>query len=192
MAGSSGVEPADLNGDPDGLGMRRWRRLVLWLYAVMVVAVIAGSVAAFASGSPPRAGHHHSVGRLLGAIGISVAILTVTMAVTWRLVRQHGPSRRLMRSNWRTRRRVARALRKGQPIADDDRETAHALIAFIQSRKWLPWLYVACGACQLLAAAAGHGNVRWLQLAVGVAYLGLVPYWLWVRRKTLRREADLR
>jgi membrane protein DedA with SNARE-associated domain len=156
----------------------------------MVAAVIVGAVAAFASGSP-GAGHHHSIGRLLAAIGISVAILTVTMAVTWRLVRHHAPSRRLMRSSWATRRRVGRALRKGQPIAEEDRETAHALIAFIRSRKWLPWLYVGCGAIQLLAAATNHGDIRWLQLGVGVAYLGLVPYWLWVRRKTLRREADL-
>lgn len=186
----SGVEHPRADSDADGLGLRRWRRLALWLYALMVVSAVVGVLAAFTFGHP-RAGHHRSIAGLVAAVAISVALVTVTMAVTWMVMRRHGPTRRLMRADWKTRRRVAVALRKGRPIAPADRATAHALIDVVRSRRWLPWFYFAGAAVELLGFAISHGVTRWFELAAGIAFLALAPYWLWMRRTLVSREADL-
>jgi hypothetical protein len=156
-----------------------------------LAVLIAAGLTAFVFGHHPATDHHHTIARLLVVLAVSVAIVTLSTALSWGIWRRHAPTRRFMRADWRTRRRVGRALRKGKPIAEGDLEAAHALIDLLRGRGWVTWLYLTCAALQLCAAAAGHGDARWLQLATGIAYLALAPYWLWNRHRILRREADL-
>src|SRR5471032_2130291 len=94
-----------VEGDADGLGLRRWRSWVIGLYAAVVVAAAGGVLVAFLLDHPKPGNHRHPAALLL-ALAVILLILTAVFAICWRLMGNHGPTRRVMCADWRTRRRV--------------------------------------------------------------------------------------
>ena len=171
--------------------LRGWRRWWTGLYAAVVIIVVASAVVGAV------AGHHRHPGRplnwtvLIVVVAVVVVVLGGVGAVSWRLQTRPGPNRQLLAAgNRRTNRRVGVALRKGRTIAPEDRRSAQALIDLYARRRWVLWFYVGLGVLWLASSFGAHGFRLVLHVALGVFYFSFTPYWVSLRRRTLRHGAD--
>jgi hypothetical protein len=156
--------------------------IVLVVAAVVVVVPLLGH-----SSSP---GHPNLTGLIVG-ISVIVIIVAVSVGISWHFIRHDEPTRRLMQVDWRTRRRVGIALRKGRPIPESDLEAAQATIDLFRRRGQVGWFFLVAGVTYLFMAVLDHGNQRWFQLAMSIIYSAFVCYWLHLRKQILSREAEI-
>jgi hypothetical protein len=170
---------------PNHAGLRRWRWA--WFGTVGLVFLLAAA-GLFSSFSEHRKSGHHSLTALVIGLIVLFAVIGVSGFVGWRVV---SSALHEMGSDWRTRRRVGTALRRGSPISEADRPTARAIINYTKKRAWFPWLYVGLGGLWLLSTALAHGDRRWFDLVLGIFYLSLSPLWFHGRRKIISREREI-
>jgi hypothetical protein len=128
---------------------------------------------------------------LIIAVSVVVVIMVLSGALGWRFLAHRGSARQLMRADWRTRRRVGIALKKGRPIQPADRGTAQATIDYHRSHGWVCWIWLGVGLVWLMNTALAHGNRRWFDLALATFYFAFIPYWVRLRKKILSRETEI-
>lgn len=182
-----------LSPDPtvgDAARLRGWRRWFVTVYGIASVflfaAVVIGAVAA-AHRHPGRPVHWWLVTAF--AVGI-IVVIGVVGAVGWRVQTRPGRTRQLFAAgNWRTNRRVGMALRRGREIEPVDRRSAQAIVDLYAHRRWVVWFYAGLGVFWLALSFGYHGFQFGLHIALGLLYLGFTPYWVLLRRRTLRNAA---
>lgn len=125
--------------------------------------------------------HRHSTSGLILALAVIAAGVIATG--TWATWLYRRPSyRQALQYHWRRRLRVAKTLRKGHPVAEQDLPVAAALVTLQRKLRWLPLIYLALAALWIISFLTGHGDARWFNLAGAVCYLLLLPA-LWRQRR---------
>jgi hypothetical protein len=180
IGGTEGESPPSSNGGEE-VALRRWRRAWFCLFGLVMLVGTVALVMSFAK-------NHR---RLVIALIAFDGTMGLGSLIGWLLLSRDEPTRRLMRHDWRTQRRVAKTLRNGQRIPVDDREAARDTIEYHKSRRFTPWLYVLFALTFLLDAARDHGVHRWIDLSLVVIYVVLAPVWFRTHRRIVRRDDDL-
>ena len=180
----------EVDGDSDGLGLRRLRNSMLVTGGVVLLVTVGVGVAV-ARLAPTRPGHHRSLFVAIIAVVIPAAILAGVGVIAWQRLARDESRRRLMRVDKPTRRRVLKALRKGLPVTAADRETALTFIHLYRRNRWQRWLYPGLAANFLILSISAHGLRRWFYLATAVLNLAVFPVYLRQRKRVLSREAEL-
>lgn len=166
--------------DHEAAARRNARLVALLLVAIAVIG--AGVSLGLALLHPGHDGHHR--GGVVGVL-IPVAILVLVPGIAYpvmlRLYRRPHYSRALQYSRGR-RRRVGKTLRKGQPIAPEDRPVADALVHAMRQQRSLPYLFGVIMVVYLAQALFNHGFQRWLAILLIALYVPLLSWMLWQRR----------
>jgi apolipoprotein N-acyltransferase len=163
--------------------------MVTGLVGVYALACAAGIVVA------ARSDHHkHNHHPLLGLL-VTLAVLAVVLAVTlffvlriyrrpvYRRVTQYSASRR---------RRVAKALRRGNPVPGEDLPVAKAIVDVQRSLWWMYALFVIIPLDWVLMSLRRHGVVRWVDVGFAALFLAMLPLVVWQRRKMIRNYERLK
>jgi heme exporter protein D len=177
-------------GEPDAA--TRARRLVLATTgSVGLFTVIGAMVGLLVASRHHRPGHHPSVAGAVIAVAVVLVMLAVMSAVLlW--VFNRPSYRTLFAFSWRRRARVAKALRTGRPISDDDVPVAAAIIGATRGQQWRHWIFPVLSVSWLLNAANHHGVLRWLYLAlVALAILAVWPLSVRQNRQMLGRTREV-
>ena len=164
---------------------RSWTLSVAGLAAaILLVAVTIALVV------PPRHGHHRDVVGAVIAISVLVVALALSLWFTAWMYRRRS-FQQLFQFRNRDRRRVARRLRKGQPIDDADLRIAAATANVGQQTKWTYWLAPVLSVHFALQTFRRSGGSRWIELSFLLVYVGALLLSLWQRRRLLRNWAKL-
>lgn len=168
------------------ISRRRIRHIAWWTFGLTVGAGAAGIVVA-------EVVDKHGVDVTVGIVTVALVAITAGLSAfgSVKVLNRHGELDRLMQSDWKTRRRVGKELRKGAEVSLSDREVASSITGYVQHRRWLGPFYVLLGAFWLLSSLLVHGGRRWLDLGLAIAYLALAPIWIWSRKRVLRHGARL-
>ena len=169
----------------DHKAARRNSRLVAGVvFGILVIGAVIGLVVGPLR--PAHGAHHHDpLVAVLVLIGVLVVVLGIAVPVTLRLYRRPNYAR-VMQYGWGQRRRVGSALRRGRPVAPEDRPVADAIVATMRQQRWLPYLFGVILVIYAVRAVFDHGFQRWLSIGLIVLYIGLLPWMFWERRRTMR------
>jgi heme A synthase len=161
---------------------RRVRR-----YSNTVIAVILGISALGLITGLVMGRHHRDRDAESAALVASVVLLAVGVIIglTIRVLYAKPRYSDLLRQPWGQRRRVGKALRKGDPISDEDMPSAAALVALMRRQWWLPWVYTASALLWGVQAAA-ESHERRLHLVTAVLWALAVVTTIHSRRRILR------
>jgi hypothetical protein len=178
--------PEPSNHEPDAGAEDARRRTRRWLVGVFlgIVVLLTGlGVWGLVAGSRHREpGDHLSVSALIGFLAAFVAMLTAIWVVLWQLLNR-SEYQRLRQYHSRRRMRVAKALRRGEPINPDDRAVADAVVAVMRKQRLIFWFQPVLVASWIAMAFSRHGTGRWLY-----AGLALVTSPAWVYAARLHRR----
>jgi MFS family permease len=170
---------------PDDARSRTRRWLAGVLLGTLVLA-IGGGVLGFALASRRhRPGHHPSWAPLIAILAALAVTLAVTGVILWRLLNRPA-YQRVMRYPWRRRMRVAKALRRGDPIEPEDRAVADAIVAVMRTQRAIYWFQPVLIATWVLMALTRHGVARWLYAGYALVITPILAYGLQMRRRTIR------
>lgn len=124
LSKSPAAEPFDI----DDTAVKRNMRLLTGVIVGLIMLGFAGGLIVAAL-NPHHHGHGH--GSVPGAVaGVSVAMLVVVVEVLWlRRMFRTSAYRRVMQYSWGQRRRVGKALRKGQSVSGQDWPVATSIVA---------------------------------------------------------------
>jgi hypothetical protein len=182
--------PAPGTDDIDEAAAQRSRRLMVTGFAAFF-ALACGAGFAFAARSPHHAGHHHSLLGLLVALGVLAIVLAVTVWVLLRIYRR-PVYRGVMQYSASRRRRVAKALRRGDPVTTEDLPAAKAIVEVQRGLWWISAVYVIVPLDWVLMSLRQHGLFRWIDLGVAALFLALLPVFVHQRRKMIRNYDRLK
>jgi hypothetical protein len=87
---------------------------------------------------------------------------------------------------WRERRQVARAIRRGQPVAAQHRNLAVREARRISATRWVAWMYAAISLLQAANLLLQTGLARWSTSACAVMFAFYAGYWHWLCRRAVR------
>jgi len=150
------------------------------------VLTAAGLVTGFAVGSRhPRPGHHPSLGPFLAVLAGLTFTLAVLGLLLWKLFNRPR-YQRVMQYGWRRRMRVAKALRRGEPIEPGDVAVADALVELMRSQKVLFWFQPVVIAIWVVNAFTHSGFVRWLYVGLALVTGPALLYSIRTQRRTVR------
>jgi MFS family permease len=179
-------EPADEDAVGPEAARRRTRRWLVAMLLPIFLLVAAGMVVGFLAASRhSRPGRHHSAVGFIAIAAVSVLVLVVTGLIVWRLVRRPD-YQRAMQYPWRRRMRVAKALRRGDPIGPEDLAVAAAVIAGLRTQKLNYFVQPFVIASWVLIAITRHGYGRWLYVGLALVAGAALAYSGWVHRRTVR------
>ncbi len=143
------------------MGLARDRRLRWWLLmgaAVLTVGTVV--VAALVA----HARHPDEPVRWIRLMWIAAGVFvlySLSAVVGVRLRSRSTSLQRLVVSGDRaTIRRVAKQLRRGEPVAGDDLDVARAVVASTRTQRWLPWLFSTMGVLNLLPLVLGRDDAH--------------------------------
>ncbi|MEO3937520.1 hypothetical protein V3N99_12275 [Dermatophilaceae bacterium Soc4.6] len=143
------------------VGLARDRRLRWWLLmgaAVLTVGTVV--VAALVA----HARHPDEPVRWIRLMWIAAGVFvlySLSAVVGVRLRSRSTSLQRLVVSGDRaTIRRVAKQLRRGEPVAGDDLDVARAVVASTRTQRWLPWLFSTMGVLNLLPLVLGRDDAH--------------------------------
>jgi hypothetical protein len=177
-------EPSDHEGaEPDAA--RRTRRWRVGVSLGILVLATVGAVTAFVAGLSHRPGHHIPWGALVAVLAALVLLLGATGLVLWQLLNQPA-YQRVGQYHWRRRNRVAKALRRGDPISPEDLAVADALVGVMRKQRVFLWFQPVLIASWILMAFARHGLGRWLYAGLALAMGVALVYAVRVQRRILR------
>ena len=91
---------------------------------------------------------------------------------------RYGPMRR---------QRVMKELRQGRPLSAEDMPVAAALVHQQRWQRWLVPLWVLLAVNNLLRGLSDHGFMRWVDFALTVGFLVLIPLQLREQRQLIRK-----
>ena len=180
-------ERPDHAPDPDPEVARR--RTGRWLVGVLLGTFLlgaAGGVAGFVAGlRNPRSDNHFSFGALIALLTALALILVAAGLVLWQLLNLPY-YQRVRQYHWRRRMRVAKALRRGDPISPDDLAVADAVVAAMRKQRLVFWTQPLLIASWILIAFTRHGFGRWLYVCLALVLSSALVYAVRVHRRSLR------
>lgn len=170
---------------PD-VARRRTRRLLVGTLGSACIALTVPLVVGFIVGSRHhRAGHQASPGVLIAALAAVAVVLVATGLILWRLL-SRPDYQRVMQYNWRRRMRVAKALRRADPLSPDDVPVADAVVGAMRNQQWIFWFQPVLIASWIVIAFMRHGFGRWLYAGFALVMIPAVAYSVRVQRRTIR------
>ena len=168
--------------------LSRRERLIAAVATFWLVAAAAAGVL-IAANHPGRHRHHHSV--VFTAAFLVITVLAVGAASWWsfrRGIRRPG-LQRLRGFSLADRRATAKAVQKGRPLTDHQREIAHAAMEHLSGRtrrrtRWLmPLAAVAFG----MNAIADTGGLRWFWTSLAIVEAVCSATWWWASTRLERK-----
>lgn len=164
------------------------RRTLHWLIGLLLGTFLlgtAGGVAGFVAGlRDHRPGNHFSFGALIAVLTALALTLAATGLVLW-LVLNRPHYQRVMRYPWRRRMRVAKALRRGDPIHPDDLAVAEAVVWAMRKQRFVFWCQPLLIAAWILMAFTRHGFGRWLYVGLALVMSSALAYGVRVQRRSI-------
>jgi MFS family permease len=181
----SGRSEREQDAGPD-VARRRTRRWVASVLLGSLVLAAGGAVLGFVVGARHhRPGHHISWGALIAVVTVCAAVLAATGLVLWKLLNRPA-YQRVMQYHWRRRMRVAKALRRGDPISPEDLDVADAVVGVMRKDRLMFWYAPVLITSFILIAFMRHGAIRWLYASYGLVTAPALVYAVRVRRRTIR------
>jgi hypothetical protein len=172
------------DAEPDAARRTRRRRVGMFLGILGLVAVptVWGLMAGLRHREPDD---DFSVSALILALTALVGILAALGLILGQLFNR-AEYRRLGQYPRRRRMRVAKALRRGDPIDPDDLAVAGAVIA-VMRKQWLTLgLQPVLIAFWIVIAFTRNGVGRWLYIGLTLVMSAALVYSMWVQRRTIR------
>jgi len=171
----------------DEQASQRNRRLTV--LGIVGAIAASGAIGLLISAAHPRHdGHRH------GGLVVATSVLTAVavIGVIWALWLYRRPAyRRTFQYGWRRRNRVGKALRRGNPIAEEDLAVARSLVEVQRTQRWIPPLFGALAVGWLLNGLAHSGVLRWSGIGLAVVYVVLLPVVIRQRRRISSNYARL-
>lgn len=166
---------------------RRTRRWVGATFGAGFVLVALGMLAGYrAAARHPRPGHHHlSAGGLVAILAAVALVMGLTALLLWWLLRRPD-YQRAMRFSWRRRMRVAKALRRGDPIPPEELAVAESVVAVLRNQKLFYGTQLLLIVTWMMQAYLHHGYLRWLFVGISLAMGSALVHNAWTRRRSLR------
>jgi len=168
--------------------MSRRERLIAAVATFWLVAAAAAGVL-IAANHPGRHRHHHSVG--FTAVFLVITVLVVGAASWWafrRSIRRPG-LKRLRSLPFADRRATAKAVQKGQPLSEHQREIAQAVMEHLSGRthrrvRWLMPLGAVAFGFNAIADTAG---LRWFWTGLAIVEAVCTATWWWASTRLERK-----
>jgi hypothetical protein len=163
---------------------RRW--LAATLLSTFALAVAGGAVGFTAGSRHHRPGHHHlPLGALIAVVAAVAVLLAALGLILWHLLNRPA-YRRVMQYPWRRRMRVAKALRRGEPVDPEDVPVADAVVGLMRKERAIIWFQPVLIASWILMACTRSGAGRWLYIGLAAVNGPVWGYAVRVQRRTIR------
>lgn len=133
----------------------------------------------------------------IGIVAGSVAVAAVAFGgAIWLRNRNHSMLAYVVSGDRKARVRVAKQLRKGQPVAEEDSGVAQATVDITRRQWWLPLLFAASGVCYGIALLVDlhptpprPAPLQAMRLLLPFMMLALAGYYFLLRRRLLANAA---
>lgn len=165
-----------------GAAARRERH---WL-GVVVAAVFMAAAGLFAVAAAVTS---LSWGVALLGAGLLLAVCGGVAAIIIVLRRRGVPGfarSPLWELDWRERRQVVRAIRRGQSVAAQHQDVAVRAARRFSETRWAVWIYAAASIVQAANLLLQTGLSRWIALVCAVLFAVNAGYWYWLCRRAAR------